>query len=263
MLTCWRLVLSWHGAAYVGWQRQPNGRSLQEVVEEAVARALGGELVRVTASGRTDAGVHALAQVVAFKAETPREPAALVAAINHALPRDVAVLEAAVAPADFDVRRWVLRKLYRYRVLNRGPRCPFREGLSWHWRAPLDVDAMDRAARALEGRHDFSSFRAQGCGALHPVRRIEEARVRRVDDEVWLEFVGNGFLRHQVRIMSGTLLDIGQGRAAPEHLTTVLQARQRELAGRTAPAHGLWLVRVELGDGPRAGAESSSEDDDD
>lgn len=258
--TCWRLRLAWRGTDYVGWQRQPNGRSIQEVVEEAVVRALGGEQVRVTASGRTDAGVHALSQFVSFRAETARSPEALVAALNHALPRDIAALEAAVAPPDFDVRRWVRRKLYRYRVLHRPTRCPFREGLAWHWRGPLDLDAMDAAARLLEGRHDFSSFRAQGCGAAHPNRLIERARVSAVDDEVHLEFTGNGFLRHQVRIMSGTLMEVGQGRRSVDDFATLLAARSRERAGRTAPAEGLWLVSVELGDGPRVGAEEDLDD---
>ncbi len=258
-LTCWRLTLAWNGAAYVGWQRQSGGRSLQEVVEDAVSRAFGGEEVRVTASGRTDAGVHALAQVLAFRARATRQPGELLNALNHGLPRDICALDVAVVPDHFDVRRWVLRKLYRYRVLNRHVRCPFREGIALHWRARLDVAAMDAAAQALVGRHDFTSFRARGCGALHPVRKIEEAAVRAVDDEVWLEFTGNGFLRHQVRIMSGTLMEVGQGRFPPEHVGEVLEARQREQAGRTLPAHGLWLVRVELGDGPRVPSEQPTE----
>lgn len=256
----WRVTLAWNGAAYVGWQRQPTGRSLQEVVEDAVARALGTEEVRVTASGRTDAGVHALAQVVSFQSPVDRAPDALVAALNANLPRDVAALDAILAPDAFDARRWVRRKLYRYRVLNRRPRCPFREGLAWHWRAPLDVGAMAEAAAHLVGRHDFSSFRAQGCGARHPVRTLEQATVARVDDEVHLEFTGNGFLRHQVRIMTGTLVDVGQCRQAPSAVAGILAARRRSAAGRTAPAHGLWLVRVDYGDGPRAGGEDEDDD---
>lgn len=249
----WRLTLAWNGAAYVGWQRQARGRSLQEVVEDAVSRALGGEPVRVTASGRTDAGVHALGQVVAFSAETVRGPDALVAALNQHLPRDIAALDAAIMPDDFNPRRWVLRKLYRYRVLNRRARCPFREGLVWHWRSPLDLGAMQGAISALVGRHDFTSFRAQGCGALHANRTIERATAIAVDDEIHLEFVGNGFLRHQVRIMSGTLVEVGLGRLPPEAVGQILDARDRTLAGRTAPPEGLCLVRVELGDGPRHG----------
>lgn len=222
------------------------------MVEDAVRRALGGEAVRVTASGRTDAGVHALAQVVGFRARTRREPAALLNALNQLLPRDIAALDAEIMPEHFQVRAWVRRKLYRYRVLNRRMRCPFREGFVWHWRGPILVAPMAEAAQTLLGRHDFSSFRAQGCGAAHPVRTLESARVFATDDqEIHLEFVGNGFLRHQVRIMAGTLLEIGMGRRAPDDLPRVLAARDRMSAGQTAPAHGLWLVWVELGDGPR------------
>ena len=250
-MTTWRLTLAWNGAAYVGWQRQAKGRSIQAVVEDALSRALGGEGVRVNASGRTDAGVHTLGQIVGFTAETHRSPEAMVAALNQHLPPDIAALDAAPMPPDFRPRRWVRRKLYRYRVLNRAARCPFRDGFVWHWRQALDLDAMVAAAPALEGRHDYTSFRAQGCGALHPVRTIEQVQVRRDGDEVHLDFVGNGFLRHQVRIMSGTLLEIGAGRRPPGELREILEARDRARAGRTAPAHGLWLMQVELGDGPR------------
>jgi len=251
----YKLTLAWRGTAYVGWQRQPNGLSLQGVVEDAASAALGGEEVRVTASGRTDAGVHALAQVASLKAMTAREPRALLAAMNWHLPLDVAVTGVSVAPDGFDVRRWVLRKLYRYRVLNRVARCPFREDQTWRWRGRLDVDAMHAAARALEGRHDFSGFRAEGCGAHHPVRLIERASVLRRDDEIHFEFVGNGFLRHQVRIMTGTLMEVGMRRFAPEHIADVLARRDRKLAGKTAPPEGLWLVHVEHGDGPRVAEE--------
>ena len=251
-MQAWRLTLAWSGAAYVGWQLQPEGRSLQGVVEAALSRALGGEPVRVTASGRTDAGVHALGQVVSFCAETPRQPRALLNALNQILPRDIAALDAAIMPDDFRVRAWVKRKLYRYRVLNRGPRCPFRDGFVWHWRGPIHVEPMANAAATLLGRHDFTSFRAQGCGARHPVRTIERAEVFAAPDgEIHLEFVGNGFLRHQVRIMAGTLLEIGMGRRHADDMPRVLEARDRLQAGQTAPAQGLWLVWVELGDGPR------------
>lgn len=256
----YKLTLAWRGTAYVGWQRQASGVSLQGVVEQAASAALGGEDVRVTASGRTDAGVHALAQVASLRTMTVREPRALLAAMNWHLPLDVAVTEVAVAPPGFDVRRWVQRKLYRYRVLNRVARCPFREGQVWRWRGRLDVAAMDAAARVLEGRHDFSSFRSEGCGARHPVRLIERASVRRLDDEIHLEFVGNGFLRHQVRIMTGTLMEVGMRHASPDHVRDVLERRDRRASGKTAPPEGLWLVHVEHGDGPRVAADDEDLD---
>lgn len=258
----WRLTLAWDGRRYQGWQWQPGGGSIQEVVEQALGRSFGLDApIRATASGRTDAGVHALAQVVGFQAPAPRSPRSMVAALNQQLPDDIAAIDAAPAPPDFDPRRWTRRKLYRYRILNRHARCPFRAGQVWRWGGPLDAEAMAEGARALVGRHDFTSFRAVGCSAAHAVRNIESAEVRRVDDEIQVEFVGNGFLRHQVRIMVGALMEVGLKRQPPTWVADVLAGRDRSRAGRTAPAEGLWLVRVELGDGPRSGAGDEGDDE--
>ena len=250
MSSRWRLTLAWRGTRYIGWQRQPNGRSIQEVVEGVLERILGGERVRVEASGRTDAGVHAAAQIVTFACRTQRDARSLLGGLNGLLPPDVACLAVEPAPPGFDPRREARRKLYRYRLLNRPTRCPFREELVWHWRYDLDVEAMDAAARYMVGRYDFSSFRAQGCTARHPVRSVESTRVARVDDEVHFEFVGNGFLRHQVRIQVGTLLEVGRGRRPPASVAETLAARDRAMAGQTAPAHGLWLMWVAYDEEP-------------
>ncbi|MCB9778339.1 MAG: tRNA pseudouridine(38-40) synthase TruA [Alphaproteobacteria bacterium] len=250
----WRLELCWDGRAFVGWQRQPEGRTVQAEVEDALARVLGGERVVARASGRTDAGVHALQQVVAFECATARDATALERGLNHHLPVDVACLVARPAPPGFEPRRCTVGKTYRYRVFQRRARCPFRRGLVWHRHGPLDVAAMRTAAQALVGRHDFSSFQAQGCAAAHPVRRIAAVRIRdEADpDELWLEFDGHGFLRHQVRIMVGTLVEVGRGRQAPEWVAEVRDARDRDRAGPTVPAEGLWLVSVDCPDHPRA-----------
>lgn len=250
-LFTWRLDLAWDGRAYLGWQRQPQGPTIQQQVEEALARTLAEPEVRVEASGRTDAGVHALHQVAAFRTAVRRSPAGIVGGLNHHLPRDIACLDAAIAPDGFDPRRWTRGKLYRYRILERRARCPFRDGLTWHLAQALDVEAMARAALALPGRHDMSSFQAQGCSAEHPVRTLVSARILRQEEEVWLEFQGHGFLRHQVRIMTGTLVEVGLGRRPEAWPAQVLAARDRRLAGRTAPAEGLWLVAVDCGEGPR------------
>ncbi len=247
----WRLDVAWDGRRFVGWQRQPNGPSLQGLFEDALARILGGEAVRVDATGRTDAGVHAAHQVLGFSCDATRDAAALVRGLNAVLPDDVACLDARPAAPDFDPRRWTRRKTYRYRVLVRGPRCPFRAGRVWHVRWPLDVAAMHAAAQQLVGDHDFSSFRAAGCGAAHPRRTLEAAHVRTAEDEVQLEFVGNGFLRHQVRIMTGSLVEVGRGRRPAVWVRDVLAACDRDAAGPTAPAEGLWLLRAEVGDTPR------------
>lgn len=247
----WRLDLAWNGARYCGWQRQANGRSVQQVLEEALCTLFGGEVIAAKATGRTDAGVHAAQQVVGFCAWTPRSAEAVQRGLNALLPDDICCLAAAHAPSNFDPRGWTLRKQYRYRLLLREARCPFRDPFVWQLRAAVDRGRIAAAAPALVGRHDFSSFRATGCGALHPVRQVESVTLTDADDELQLDFVGNGFLRHQVRIMVGTLVEIGRGRLPLDALPSILEARDRKRAGPTAPPQGLCLHSVTLGEGPR------------
>ena len=247
----WRLDLAWDGGAYMGWQRQPHGPTIQGAVEDALAVVLAGERVTVGASGRTDAGVHARHQVASFTAETPRTVKAMADGLNGVLPRDVACLSAEKVSEDFDPRRWARGKTYRYRILRRRARCPFRGGQAWHIKQRLDVEAMAAAAPALVGWHDFSAFRARGCTAKNPRRWLQSLSVDAVEDEVHIEAFGHGFLRHQVRIMAGTLVEVGRQRMAPEGVAEVLASRDRTRAGRTAPPRGLWLMKVVLGDGPR------------
>lgn len=242
----WRIDLAWDGRGFVGWQRQPDGPSLQGAVEGALERLLG-EAVAARAAGRTDAGVHALQQVVAFDTHARRTAERLVAGLNHLLPPSIACLGARPERPGFDPRRACTSKLYRYRILLRRARCPFRAGLTWHLGQELDLAAMDRAAQALVGRHDFSAFRARGCGAAHPVRWLQSARVTGHEDEAWLHFEGHGFLRHQVRIMTGALVEVGRGRRPEAWLGELLRGRDRQAAAETAPAEGLWLAEVRLG----------------
>ena len=246
----WMLRMAWEGAGYVGWQRQPDGPSIQSVLEAAVGKLCGTEAVAVRATGRTDAGVHAREQVVAVDLPVARSRAQVRDGLNHFLPHDIVCLDAQPAPPDFVPRRWVRHKRYRYRILSRPSPCPFRHGRVWHLRQPLDRVAMSLGAAALVGRHDFSSFRARGCSAINPVRTLGGAAVREEGDELVLDFVGHGFLRHQVRIMTGTLVEVGEGRRPAASIASVLAARTRSAAGRTAPAHGLWLDEVRMGDGP-------------
>jgi len=213
---------------------------------------LGGELARVDATGRTDAGVHARAQVVGFRASTPRTADALRRGLDALLPSDIGCLEVRPAPEGFDPRRWTRGKHYRYRVLQREVRCPFRERWTWRMRPGLDVVAMAAAAAELVGNHDFSSFRSAGCGAAHARRTLVSAVVSEHEpDELHLDFRGNGFLRHQVRIMVGTLVDVGQGRRSVAQVAEALEARVRSAAGPTAPPRGLWLMSADVGDTPR------------
>ena len=257
----WRLDVAWRGDAYLGWQRQPQGPTIQQSLEDALARILGGERVVVEASGRTDAGVHAAHQVVALTTATPRRPDKLCAGLNAVLPRDIVCLRAAPAPTGFFPRTWTRSKRYRYRILNRGPRCPFRQGQVWHRPLALDAERMHRAAQALAGHHDFSAFRASGCTARHAVRRVVSVAVERRDEEVHIDVQGHGFLRHQIRIFAGTLVEVGRGALAPEAVSDILAGRDREAAGPTAPACGLWLLNVEVGDGPHGGPRRSEDAD--
>lgn len=246
----YKLVLEYDGRGFCGWQAQPNGVAVQVVVEEALGR-LFHTPVRIRASGRTDAGVHALGQVVTFRTELDRDPVQIQRALNGTMPNEIAVVDASYAPDDFEPRRWVRRKTYRYRYLTREARSPLRLGRCWHVRRPLDVAAMHEAAQAFVGQHDFTSFRAAGCTANHPVRWLEAIAVTaRPDDEVWLEVTGNGFLRHMVRIMAGTLAQIGLGRAPVGWAAEVLAARDRLAAAQTAPPHGLLLVGIEYDAAP-------------
>jgi len=235
---------------------------VQQVVEEALARVLGGEQVRVQASGRTDAGVHARQQVVAFRCESERSARGILGGLNHHLPADVACLAARPAPEGFDPRRWTRVKTYRYRILSRRARCAFRAGFTWHLAQKLDLGRLQAEAAALVGRHDFRSFQAQGCAALHPVRTLAAVRITAREDELRLEFDGHGFLRHQVRIMVGSLVQVGLGRRPLGWIAEVLAAQDRRRSGPTAPAEGLWLWAVDCPDHPRSAAEPAPEDPD-
>ncbi len=250
----WCATLAWRGDAYAGWQLQPNVRTIQGEVEQALARFCGSpEPVRVSATGRTDAGVHAEMQIIGFRLLVERLPHQVIAGINQFTDDDIVCLDAKPVSADFSPRSWTKEKLYRYRILNRIQPCPFRVGMAWHLHHRLDVAAMQTALPAVVGTHDFTSFRAARCAAKTAVRHIVRAEILRLaNDEVQLDFVGHGFLRHQVRIMVGTLVDIGLGRREPGSMSQIRDGKNRTLAGRTAPAHGLTLMHVTLMDKPSA-----------
>jgi tRNA pseudouridine38-40 synthase len=244
----WKLVLEYDGTAFSGWQHQPGQRTIQDVVERAIALICEHE-ARVTVAGRTDAGVHAEAQVCSFQTHVDRDERAIREGLNHHLPDDVAVVSATLVEDRFDARHWSWGKHYRYSYFTRTSRSPLRAARSWHVRN-LDVAKMVDGARHLVGRHDFSSFRAQGCAAGHAVRTVESVDVVRHGDLVHLDVRGQGFLRHMVRIFAGTLADVGRGRTAPDAVAGMLEAKDRTMAGKTAPAHGLTLLEVRYGDGP-------------
>lgn len=243
--TRWRLTLEYDGRAFCGWQRQPADRTVQETLELALRQLFGGEVITCHAAGRTDSGVHALGQVVSFSARAPRDPERVRLGLNTLLPPDCAVIEAARAAPGFHARFSATGKTYRYLVLDRPDRSPFWLGRAWWTRPRLDWGAIDAALALYEGTHDFSSFRGPRCEERSPIRTIERVERREVEPGLHaIEFSGPGFLRYQVRIMVGTVLEVGMGRRSVSSVGEALQTRRRAAAGRTAMPEGLYLVSV-------------------
>ena len=253
MARTFRLTLEYDGAEFEGWQIQPGGRrTVQGVLEIALARVTR-ERVRAVGSGRTDAGVHAEGQVASVRLETGLEPERLRCALNAALPDDVVMRELAVARDEFDARRDATGKLYRYSLWNAPDRAPLRRRRSLCLQRPLDLTRIRAAAAQLVGSHDFASFQAAGSQVKSSVRTLFRLDVTgESGSAVDLWFEGSGFLRHMVRNLSGTLIEVGSGRRDPEGMTALLAARDRQRAGPTAPPHGLTLVSVSYPDGLRS-----------
>jgi tRNA pseudouridine38-40 synthase len=240
-MATFKLVLSYDGTGFSGWQRQPKKRTVQGVVEEALVR-ITGHRPAVIGAGRTDAGVHALAQTASFQADIRLKPAELVKALNAVLPHDARVLSAKAAPPDFNARRSAQSKIYRYRIYRRPVLPPFLSRYVLHWPYPLDLEAMARAARLFIREDDFSAFSSNRL--LSPVRKVVRSELRRRGPELHYTVEADGFLRFMVRAMVGTLLEAGRGRISPDKVEELFRKKQRTLASPTAPAHGLWLVRV-------------------
>ena len=238
------LLLEYDGTDFVGWQVQPNGRSVQEEVERALG-VVCATPIRVIAAGRTDSGVHALGQVASFIPPVERPMVAFEKGLNGLLPRDVAVREARIRTPGFDARRSARGKLYRYRIANLPARSPLTSRQSWQVFPPLDVEAMRRAATHLIGTHDFAAFRAANCEAQTTVRTMRRLEVRgESGGEIAIEVEASAFLKHMVRNLVGTLVEVGFGLRTPENVAEVLAQKDRTLAGRTAPPQGLCLVEV-------------------
>ena len=240
----YKLTLEYDGRGFVGWQRQDNGPSVQEALEDAI-EAFSGERVATVAAGRTDSGVHALGQVAHFDLAKAREPGVVRDALNHQLrDRMVSVLAAEAVDGDFHARFSAVERVYRYRIVNRRGPLALDAGRAWWAPGPLDAEAMRAAAQILVGEHDFSSFRASHCQAESPVRTLDELAVERRGDEVAVTARSRSFLHHQVRNMVGTLVLVGEGKWRAEDVAAALAARDREAGGPTAPADGLYLVAV-------------------
>jgi tRNA pseudouridine38-40 synthase len=273
-MTTFKLTLAYDGTDYVGWQRQASGTSIQQVVEDALSD-LDRRPVPLIGAGRTDAGVHAVGQVASCSLRCGLEPRVLRRAINARLPRDIRVLSAELVADGFHARHEARRKTYCYRIWNGEVLSPFERRSAWHVSGSMDLNAVIAAAAMLEGRHDFAGFQAAGGNAQTTVRTVTRSRIFRTAigraadpvaiepsetavrpeptrgsdaDLIVYEITGDGFLRHMVRAIVGTLVEIGRGRWSSGRIGEVLAARDRALSGPTAPPHGLFLVSVEYGD---------------
>jgi len=239
-----KMVIAYDGSAYHGWQRQQNALTLQQVFEERLEKMLG-KPIRIFASGRTDAGVHALEQVVHFSTHSKLDPCIIEKGLNSLLPDDVLVKEAGYAAPEFHARYSARRKSYEYRILNTVRPDIFQRGYVWHIRKKLDNDGMRRSLSLILGKHDFSAFRSSGSGNRNPVRTIYRAELIGGDGgQVRILVEADGFLRHMVRNLVGTLVEVGLGKMTVEGFGAVLKSADRRMAGPKAPAHGLFLVKV-------------------
>lgn len=238
-----KLIIEYDGTAYSGWQVQPNGLTVQEVMEGALLRMLG-EPTRLRSSGRTDAGVHARGMVACFTTERTLPLRAFREGLNTLLPSDISVRDACEVPLAFNPRSDASGKHYRYSILLDPLRSPLARHVAWRIGGKLDVEAMRAACTHFVGEHDFAGFRASNCAAKTTVRTIFSLEV--VQEGAWLhvDVNGSGFLKNMVRVIVGTLVEVGLGKRAPEEIAKLLLAGDRQVSGQTAPPHGLCLMQV-------------------
>ena len=238
-----KMVLQYDGTSYHGWQRQKQELTIQGVIEERI-RIITGEFSTLIASGRTDAGVHALGQVCHFLTNSSIAPEALAKGLNSLLPHDILIIDVQDAPAHFHARYSARSKVYEYRILNRPQPDPFLRFYSWHVPFRLNKDAMKECLNLLRGRHDFSSFRSSGSDNSNPTREMILAELHVEDGILRFLFEADGFLRHMVRNMVGTLVEVGEGKRDSEAFEDILESKDRQKAGVKSPPQGLYLVRV-------------------
>lgn len=238
-----RLTIEYDGTGYNGWQSQPAGPTIQAVLEDAL-KVLLQQRVRIQASGRTDAGVHAVGQVANFLCAEGRDLRKLHAGLNGLTPEDIIVKEVEAVTATFDARRDARNRIYEYHLWTQPWQSVFQRRYAWHVRRPLQLAPMRDVLQCLEGVHDFSSFRAAGCGAKHPVRQIFHNSLLEKQGGLIYRVEATGYLRHMVRNIVGTLVQVGLGERSVKGFAELLEARDRTRAGPTAPPQGLFLTEV-------------------
>jgi tRNA pseudouridine38-40 synthase len=243
-VTRWRFTIEYDGSPFMGWQRQEHGPSVQQTLEEALAR-MTGELPTVHAAGRTDAGVHALAMNAHVEIEKNLTEHRLREGVNALVrPQPISVLAAEHAPDDWHARFSCVGRRYLYRILNRRAPPALERGRVWHVAVPLDADAMAEGAAMLVGRHDFTTFRSAHCQSDSPVKTLDRLDVSRDGDEIRIEAAARSFLHHQVRSIVGCLALVGRGQWQPQDIKTALEAKDRSALGFNAPPHGLYFVEA-------------------
>ena len=238
-----KLIIEYDGKGFNGWQKQPDKLNIQGEIEVAIER-ITGEKVELYASGRTDAGVHALGQTANFKTNSTIPIEKLCIAINSQLKKSVVIKEAIEVDEDFHCRYNCQGKKYRYIINNSVSGTAIYRGFEYHMPIKLDVEKMREAAKYFVGKHDFKAFKASGTSSKSSVREIYKAEIIEDGERIKIELTGSGFLYNMVRIISGTLVDVGLGKIKPEEITNIIEAKDRTKAGKTLPAHGLYLVEV-------------------
>ncbi len=245
MTQTFKLIIEYDGTNYHGWQRQKTDRSIQGEIEAALF-TMTGQKVTVIGSGRTDAGVHALAQVASFRCDTHLTADVFKKGLNSLLDVDVIICDCRQAADDFHARYNARQKTYQYRILNRELPVAIGRQYAWHIRRPLDITAMRRALSYIIGEHDFSSFEGTGSPQNSSVRHVLQVEIHETPDaRIFFDITASGFLKHMVRNIVGTLVEIGLGKREPEDMGQILEAKDRSRAGATAPPQGLFLISVE------------------
>lgn len=243
-----RLVIEYDGKDFNGWQKQPNKLNIQGEIERAIMDITKEEKIDLIASGRTDAGVHALAQVANFKTNSniPIEKFAM--AINSKVKKSIIIKSAEEVDENFHSRYNCKQKTYRYVINNSETGSAIYRNLEYHYPIKLDVDKMKKAVKYFEGEHDFKAFRSSGTGSKTSVRKIYKADVYEQGERIYIELTGSGFLYNMVRIIAGTLVDVGNGKIGVEEIPEIIKSKDRTMSGKTLPPHGLFLLRVEYKD---------------